>query len=551
MTLVPIDIPPGIVRRGTQYQTKGRWYDGNLVRWSNGRLQPIGGWERVSAIPQISQRICGMLAWKTPGGALFLAIGHTRGMTIWDGAILSAGGAQDVSVAAFSGLADIYVPGLGYGIFEYGYEEYGTSRTPNYAQQIAAGWSLDSYGSKLLAVLDSEGELYEFDGENDDPATDDLSLVSAGGGSGASVSGTVPQNNKGVLVTDERHVILIGAGGDGRRIQWCSQDDLYDWDVTSVTNSAGYLDLDTPGGLISGIRTKYGSLIFSSSDVWRLNYLGFPLVYGAERISGAGGIISPRAAAGNSELIAWMGRDAFWSYNGYVQPLQCDVADYVFSDINSDVSGLVSALHNEQDGEIWWFYPSSGSTVCDRYVFWSYRENYWSIGRLGRCVGVGSDVWGDQYWAGTDGYIYKHEQAGSTVSRDPSTSEVSTQSELNTVSLRQVSAGGAGASEAGLVYVESGAFEMGPERTMKVRRVITDVDAGDANSVRMKFKTRFAPDNPGASADTEHGPYYPAPDGYTDVRFSGRQAVLRIEAPFDQDFRIGTLRLDAIPGGTR
>ena len=48
MPLIPIKIPAVFFRNATQYQAKNRWYDGNLVRFSEGRLRPIGGWQRLA-----------------------------------------------------------------------------------------------------------------------------------------------------------------------------------------------------------------------------------------------------------------------------------------------------------------------------------------------------------------------------------------------------------------------------------------------------------------------------------------------------------------------
>ena len=46
--LVPFQPPPGVWANGTPYEAKGRWSDSNLVRWRNGRLQPLGGWEETN-----------------------------------------------------------------------------------------------------------------------------------------------------------------------------------------------------------------------------------------------------------------------------------------------------------------------------------------------------------------------------------------------------------------------------------------------------------------------------------------------------------------------
>jgi len=51
--LVKLELPPGIYRTGTTYMAVGRWWDGNLVRWYEGALRPVGGWAplQVSVTP--------------------------------------------------------------------------------------------------------------------------------------------------------------------------------------------------------------------------------------------------------------------------------------------------------------------------------------------------------------------------------------------------------------------------------------------------------------------------------------------------------------------
>ena len=53
MALVPITPPAGIVTNGTEYSNTGRWVDGNLVRFENGAMQPIGGWNRFKETPLV------------------------------------------------------------------------------------------------------------------------------------------------------------------------------------------------------------------------------------------------------------------------------------------------------------------------------------------------------------------------------------------------------------------------------------------------------------------------------------------------------------------
>ena len=44
MALIEITPPAGIVKIGTDYANKGRFVDGDLVRFENGYLKPLGGW---------------------------------------------------------------------------------------------------------------------------------------------------------------------------------------------------------------------------------------------------------------------------------------------------------------------------------------------------------------------------------------------------------------------------------------------------------------------------------------------------------------------------
>ena len=48
--VVPINIPPGAHRNGTEYQSKGRWRDVNPVRWHEGSMKPHTGWSAHSGI---------------------------------------------------------------------------------------------------------------------------------------------------------------------------------------------------------------------------------------------------------------------------------------------------------------------------------------------------------------------------------------------------------------------------------------------------------------------------------------------------------------------
>ena len=82
---------------------------------------------------------------------------------------------------------------------------------------------------------------------------------------------------------------------------------------------------------------------------------------------------------------------------------------------------------------------------------------------------------------------------------------------------------------------------------MSVSQIVTDTDAGD-KGLRMKVTVARTPDD---NAPVIKGAYDLQNDGYTDTRFTGRQALLRVESPFDQEWMFGEIRFDASTAGER
>lgn len=81
--LFPIDLPSGYVNNGTKYQSKGRWYTGNLVRFFQGNKQPIGGWVQrtltgaaIVGVPNAAH------SWQLNDGSNYLAVGTTTNLYV-------------------------------------------------------------------------------------------------------------------------------------------------------------------------------------------------------------------------------------------------------------------------------------------------------------------------------------------------------------------------------------------------------------------------------------------------------------------------------------
>ena len=85
MTLLPIKLPAGFYRNGTDYEQSNRWRDGSMVRWRDGSLRPVGGWrDRVIGQTEYGkQAICNETfimdaVWDLQAGWSTLLLGHKK-----------------------------------------------------------------------------------------------------------------------------------------------------------------------------------------------------------------------------------------------------------------------------------------------------------------------------------------------------------------------------------------------------------------------------------------------------------------------------------------
>lgn len=491
MPLIPLQIPPGVYRNGTDLQSTGRWRDASLVRWTDNTMQPVGGWLTRATVTDKPLR--GAVAWRDLSGDRWFAAGSYAKLLV----TTANNTVYDITPAAFvTGDQDAAV-NTGYSGGFYGTAAYGIPRPDTGSYTFATTWSLDTWGEYLVACADSDGRLLEWQLNT---ASDAVAITNA------------PTGCAALHVTEERFLFALGPGGNFRKVQWSDREDNTVW-TPLAENEAGDIELQTVGQIMLGIRARGQSLILTDQDAHTATYQGPPFVYGFERVGSSCGAISRLCAASVDAGVFWMGQRNFHVYSGgAVNDLPCDVADYVFSSINRSQISKVAAVPNARFNEIWWFYPSGGSTENDSYVAYNYVENHWSIGSLSRTSGVDLGVFSTPIWMTADGKAVNHEIGNQTDGAAP--------------------------------YAESGPVQIGTgDNVMAATDFIPDEKTqGDAT---VTFKTRFYPND----TERSYGPYSMA--NPTNVRFTGRQVAMRVTGDLNTDWRWGIPRLDAVQGGRR
>lgn len=524
--------PPGVVRQSTAEATAGHWYDSNNIRWRGGVMVPVGGNALVqgTAVSDVPRDV---VTWHDNNYQRWAAYGTDTHLWAFcfDTATL-----YDITP---TGAPPILPPGYasGYGLGFYGDGLYGISSPtggpigpPGILGHPTDWWSMDTFGELLVVVPTQDGHLYSWNPKTPTvPATQVLNA---------------PTNNRGVIVTDQRQVVLYGAGGDPRSIAWCDQEDMTVW-TADVTNLAGQKELVTSAAALTACKVAAGILLFTTNDVHLMLYVGPPYAYGITQIGAGCGPISPRAVAGAGSFVAWMSEQNFWLYNGNVQVLGCDVKNWFFSALKAGAQGRLFGSANPQFAEIWWDFPDQGSSDGEnnRYIAMNYSgvmpgvsgqagtvAGYWLLGSRARTAGdrIGTldfPVLGGLGPDGTGGALYQHE-TGWTDNGTPRAS-------------------------AGLVFAESGAINQGEgDIRFHCTQIVFDSTTDPTLAAPFGFRF-FAKEQPWDSVETDTGLYTKVSNGLVDARFSGRSVRMRIEATADAPFSVGRTRLVVSKAGER
>ena len=448
------------------------------------------------------------------------------------------GGGSIVAAYQINSGLDVFVDGTGWGSGTWGQGTFGSSSALSDLNQLRL-WSMDSFGEDLIACPRA-GSVYYWDTSAKTLGTDRAVALTAV--SGANLA---PTKGLQVLVSDvDRHVIVLGADPivsgarsgsiDPLLVAFSDQENIAEWEPTA-TNTAGSLRCSAGSEIISGLRARQETLIWTDVALYSLQFIGPPLTFGLNLINEGVSLIGPNAAINTPSGVFWMDKKGFYSYSGSVSPLPCSVHSYVFDDLNEGQAYQFFGFLNKQFNESGWFYCSSDSTTIDRYVVYNYVDQTWSIGQLSRTAWLDEGIESFPRAAGKSSsvdYLYQHE-TGNDDDGSPMDN----------------------------VYVESADFDIGDgEEFQFIKRMIPDVkftgDGGSGQQINVVLKER---NYPGDTLSTDQTTSFTATTTKIDMRARARQAVLRFESDDDASsevrigvgFRLGATRLELRPNGKR
>lgn len=310
----------------------------------------------------------------------------------------------DVEIVYYIGLSPIDPPAA-YGAGAYGAGAYGLGVAPSPSSGTpvtTSNWTLDNWG-EILVACPTNGPIFTW-------APD----------SGYSIATKVlnaPDINGGIFVSEPAQILVAWASSingvqDPLLINWSDSGDYTNWTVSALTQAGGYR-IPTGSKVVGGLQGPQFAFIWTDIEVWSMQYISPPFIFGFTKLATECGLISRHAACVVNSTVFWMGVNQFYMYAGAgVQPIICPVWDFVFQNLDNDNIDKIHVAPNNGFGEVAWYFPSkSGGGEVDSYVKYNFLLQCWDYGKLARSAWIDQSVLGQPIGGSPSGYIYQHEVA--------------------------------------------------------------------------------------------------------------------------------------------
>jgi hypothetical protein len=164
------------------------------------------------------------------------------------------------------------------------------------------------------------------------------------------------------------------------RVQWSALNDESSW-TTSATTQADFQEIPD-GGSVVGITGGEFGLILMDRSIYRMSYVGSPLVFQFDNITRNLGCYEANSVIQYAGMTFFLGDDGFYACDGQnILPIGNEkVNRFFFSDVDQGTIYLMSAAVDPVKKLIIWAYASLGSATVDKLIIYNFQTQKWSSG---------------------------------------------------------------------------------------------------------------------------------------------------------------------------
>ena len=165
-----------------------------------------------------------------------------------------------------------------------------------------------------------------------------------------------------------------------QRVQWSALNDETSW-TSSATTQADYQEIPD-GGSVVGITGGEFGLVFMERSIFRMSYVGSPLVFQFDNISRNLGCYEPNTIIQYQGTSFFLSDDGFYACDGQkIIPIGNEkVNRFFYADVNDGLLQSMSAAIDPFRKLVIWAYASKSSATVDKLLIYNFETNKWSSG---------------------------------------------------------------------------------------------------------------------------------------------------------------------------
>lgn len=155
------------------------------------------------------------------------------------------------------------------------------------------------------------------------------------------------------------------------------------WSTSDATHDAGTVDLaDTPDAIVDGLSLGQNFIVYKGNSTWLAQYIGAPYIFSFQPISKQSGALALNCAAPfpGGHAVLTQGDIVVVDLSGNITSIaDARVRNYLFNSLDSTNYVNAFAASNFRRNEIWFCFPTVGSTWCNQALVWNWKLNTWGV----------------------------------------------------------------------------------------------------------------------------------------------------------------------------
>lgn len=228
-------------------------------------------------------------------------------------------------------------------------------------------WEFTQFGNRVFAV---------------NGYTDSAQAITVGAANFADLGGGMPKAKHIASIRDFLVVGNISATATSpQMVRWCAINNPDSWTPSAAT-MADFQDLPGDGNWVQKIiGGEYGT-VFQEKAIYRMTFVGSPLVFQFDKIQVGIGAFAPQAVASYRNFSFFLAEDGFYQFDGTnVTPIGVGKVDRTFfAELDNNYIYRIHAVVDPVRKLVLWAYPATGNVGGNpnRILIYSYAYRRWS-----------------------------------------------------------------------------------------------------------------------------------------------------------------------------